>query len=68
MSSLNFNDLLDNEDVDDIFSLEEEIASGAFGTVYKVIFLPEYFMEYVKVTIKLFFQREHIFPQTEQLR
>ena len=33
---LNFNDLLDDDDVDLIFSLEEEIASGSFGTVYKV--------------------------------
>ena len=32
----NFNDLLDKEDVDEIFTLEEEIASGSFGTVYKV--------------------------------
>ena len=37
---LSFNSLLDNEDVDEIFTLEEEIASGSFGTVYKVcIFL-----------------------------
>ena len=33
---LDFNDLLDKEDVDAIFSLEQEIASGSFGTVYKV--------------------------------
>lgn len=35
---LDFNELLDKEDVDVIFSLEEEIASGSFGTVYKVSF------------------------------
>ena len=30
------NAILDPEDVDEIFTLEEEIASGSFGTVYKV--------------------------------
>jgi hypothetical protein len=30
------NDLLDNDDVDEIFTLEEEIAAGSFGTVYQV--------------------------------
>lgn len=33
---LNINDLLDTEDVDEIFTLEAEIAAGSFGTVYKV--------------------------------
>ena len=33
---MDFNDLLDKEDVDLIFTLEEEIAAGSFGTVYKV--------------------------------
>ena len=33
---IDFNSLLDTEDVDTIFALEEEIASGSFGTVYKV--------------------------------
>ena len=36
-SKLNFNQLLNHEDVDLIFNLEEEIASGSFGTVYRVI-------------------------------
>ena len=35
-NGLNINDLLDDEDVDEIFTLVEEIASGSFGTVYKV--------------------------------
>ena len=30
------NDLLDDDDVDEIFTLEEEIAAGSFGTVYSV--------------------------------
>ena len=33
-----FNSLLDTEDVDEIFTLEEEIASGSLGTVYKVVY------------------------------
>ena len=33
---LKISDLLDDDDVDEIFTLEEEIASGSFGTVYKV--------------------------------
>lgn len=33
---IDFNELLDKEDVDTIFTLEQEIASGSFGTVYKV--------------------------------
>merc|ERR1712137_1070080 len=37
---IDFNDLLDKEDVDNIFSLEQEIASGSFGTVYKGTYLP----------------------------
>jgi len=37
---LNFNDLLDKEDVDEIFTLEEEIAAGSFGTVYKGTHVP----------------------------
>lgn len=31
------NDLLNHEDVDEIFTLEAEIAAGSFGTVYQVI-------------------------------
>lgn len=37
-AGLDFDSLLDKEDVDTIFSLEQEIASGSFGTVYKVFF------------------------------
>ena len=33
-----FNALLDDEDVDLIFTLEEELASGSFGTVYRVCY------------------------------
>ena len=36
MVDFDLNSLLDDEDVDEIFTLEEEIASGSFGTVYKV--------------------------------
>ena len=38
-AELDFNALLDKDDVDSIFSLEVEIASGSFGTVYKVSWL-----------------------------
>lgn len=37
---MDFNDLLDKEDVDLIFTLEEEIAAGSFGTVYKGEHIP----------------------------
>ena len=36
-SKINFNQLLNHEDVDLIFTLEEEIAAGSFGTVYIVL-------------------------------
>jgi len=35
---LNLAELLDKDDPDNLFQLIEEIASGAFGTVYKVFF------------------------------
>lgn len=34
------NDLLDDDDVDEIFTLEEEIAAGSFGTVYQGTHIP----------------------------